>query len=95
MLVEVETHIKYHAPQTKTMKETIVQEIVKDSSRITMNFATTVGIGVNTTFVERAVHIQPPCNIELYLQEIRRACRNGQPAVATLYYNNSDVSANI
>ena len=33
MLVEVETLIKYHAPQTKTTKETIVQEIVKDSCK--------------------------------------------------------------
>lgn len=56
-------------------------------------FATTAsGMGVNTPYVERVIHIQPPCNIEL--QEIRRAGRNGQPAVATLYYNNSDISAN-
>ena len=93
MLVEVETDIKYHAPQTKTTKEIIIQEIVKDSSRIRVIFAiTALGMGVNTPYVERVIHIQPPCNIEL--QEIRRAGRNGQPAVAILYYNNSDISAN-
>ena len=57
---------QYHAPQTKTMKETIVQEIVKDSSRIRVIFATTaLRIGVNTPYVERVILIQPPCTVIL------------------------------
>jgi superfamily II DNA or RNA helicase len=86
---------QYHSPQTSLMKSTIVAEIVKNNSNIRVIFATTaLGMGVNTPFVENVIHIQPPSTMESYLQEIGRAGRSGQNAVATLYYNKSDISAN-
>ncbi|XP_057297640.1 ATP-dependent DNA helicase RecQ-like [Hydractinia symbiolongicarpus] len=86
---------QYHSPQTKLMKTTILEEIKRENSRIRIIFATTaLGMGVNTPFVMKIIHISPPSNIESYIQEIGRAARRGQPAEAILYYNNSDISTN-
>ena len=51
-------------------------------------------MGVNTPFVSEVIHITPPGNLESYIQEFGRAGRSGQDAVATLYYNNSDIAEN-
>ena len=58
-------------------------------------FATTaLGMGVNAPHVRHVIHIGPPSNLETYFQEIGRAGRCGEPAMATLYYNNSDIACN-
>ena len=44
--------------------------------------------------VTHVIHIGPPSNLECYFQELGRAGRCGQPATATLYFNNSDVASN-
>jgi superfamily II DNA helicase RecQ len=85
---------QFHSQQTTRMKEEIISEITKENSTIRVLFATTaLGMGVNAPHVNHVIHIGPPSNLESYLQEIGRAGRCGQPAVATLYFNNSDVAA--
>lgn len=86
---------QFHAPQTRGMKEDIIHEIKKKDSRIRVIFATTaLGMGVDAPYVSHIIHIGPPSNLESYLQEIGRAGRCGQPATATMYFNNSDVADN-
>ena len=68
---------------------------MKPKSNIRVIFATTaLGMGVDTPFVSEVIHITPPGNLESYIQEFGRAGRSGQDAVATLYYNNSDIAEN-
>ena len=58
-------------------------------------FATTaLGMGVNAPHVRHVIHIGPPSNLETYFQEIGRAGHCVEPAMATLYYNNSDIASN-
>ena len=78
---------QYHSPQTAEMKEEVLLEISKRNSNIRVIFATSaLGMGVNAPFIENIIHIGPPSSVEQYMQEIGRAGRKGQLAVAQLYY---------
>lgn len=87
---------QFHSPQTRKMKEAIINEIKKEHSRIRVIFATTaLGMGVDAPYVTHVIHIGPSSNLESYFQEIGRAGRcEGKQARATLYFNNSDVADN-
>ena len=86
---------QFHSQQTTRMKEEIIAEIRKEVSITRVVFATTaLGMGVNALHVRHVIHIGPPSNLETYFQEIGRAGRCGEPAMATLYYNNSDIASN-
>lgn len=87
---------QFHAPQTARMKKSIIAEIKKEDSRIRVLFATSaLGMGVNAPYVEHVIHITPPSNIESYVQETGRAGRTGIASRATLYFNKSDIGANM
>ena len=59
-------------------------------------FATiAMGFGVNISNIQQIVHITPPGTMVAYYQEIGHAGGDGLPSKATLYYNNSDIAANI
>ena len=49
------------------------------------------GMGLDCPNIRRVIHWGPSSDIELYLQETGRAGRDGQAALATLYYTNMDV----
>ena len=84
---------QFHKDYPDTMKQFIVREIVKPSSRIRLVFATiALGMGLNAPGIQRIIHCRPPTSMEKYMQEIGRAGRNGQPSEAILYYNSSDIS---
>ncbi|MCC6175078.1 MAG: RecQ family ATP-dependent DNA helicase [Chloroflexi bacterium] len=51
------------------------------------------GMGVDKPNVRRIVHAHAPRSLEGYIQEVGRAGRDGQPAVAVLLYDDSDRSA--
>ena len=52
-------------------------------------------MGFDPENVTKVVHACPPRNISQYFQEIGRAGRRGQPAVATLYYNSRNIAKNL
>ena len=84
-----------HSQKTTRMKKEIIAEIRKEVSIIRVVFATTaLGMGINVPHFRHVTHIGPPSNLETYLQEIGRAGHCGEPAMATLYYNNSDIASN-
>ena len=86
---------QFHAHTTSTMKLRVIKELNKRDSFLRVVFATTaLGMGVNTYFVEKVIHITPPSSLESYFQEIGRAGRSGCQASAQLFFNNSDIAAN-
>lgn len=52
------------------------------------------GMGFDAPNIRRVIHFKSPTSIENYLQETGRAGRDGHPAEACLYVNNTDVRAN-
>ena len=87
---------QFHASQTDEMKKEIVREIVKDKSNVRVLFATSaLGMGVDIPHVENVDHIGPPSTMESYMQQIGRAGRSDEQATATIYWNRSDIGANI
>lgn len=88
-------YAQFHASTTETMKSDILEEIKSTQSRIRVIFATTaLAMGVDAPDIRKIVHIGPPSSLEIYIQEIGRAGRNGTPAEAVLYYNKFDINRN-
>ncbi len=85
---------QYHSHYPESMKSKIIQDLRKPEPTIRLIFATVaLGMGLNAPSVRYVLHIRPPLSLETYMQEAGRAGRDGQPAVAVLYFNNSDISA--
>ena len=51
-------------------------------------------MGLDSPSIERVIHSRPPTTLEKYVQEIGRAWRSGQRALAIVYFNNSDIAPN-
>ena len=86
---------QYHKEYTELMKRHIVSEICSESSKIRFVLATvSLGMGLNAPHIRHVIHYKPPTSIEKYFQEVGRAGRDGKPAVATVYCNNTDVRSN-
>ena len=86
---------QFHAEYRETMKQHITREICSQKSRILLVFVTIVlGMGLNAPNIRKMIHYKPPKTLENYFKEIGRAGRDGVPAQATLYYNNTDVRSN-
>ncbi|XP_020913801.1 uncharacterized protein LOC110251428 [Exaiptasia diaphana] len=89
---------QYHASQTEAMKLEILDQISGKSNfrNIRVVFATVaIGLGVNLPDVRHVIHIGVPRTLEAYYQEMGRAGRDGKPATASMFYNNSDIARNV
>ena len=53
------------------------------------------GMGFDSPSVARVIHMQPPCNVLDYMQQIGRAGCVGQDAEAILHYNKNDIAQNL
>ena len=81
---------------TEIKDEFLAQLTSSQSSVIRVVFATiAMGLGVNISNIRQIIHITPPRTMVAYYQEIGHVGRDGLPSKATLYYNNSDIVANI
>jgi superfamily II DNA helicase RecQ len=86
---------QFHKETTEKLKSHIVRELCKSSSKLRLVFATVaLGMGLDAPQIRHIIHYKPPTSVEQYFQETGRAGRDGQPALATLYYNNTDVRRN-
>lgn len=86
---------QFHSPQTQEMKDEILKQLCSSESTIRVVFATVaLGMGVDIKGIRSVIHITPPYTIQAYFQETGRAGRDGQPAIAVLYYNNRDIAKN-
>ena len=85
-----------YSKQDKAVTDCILADLQSESPRFRLVFTTSVvGMGFDPPAVEHVIHARPPRNLSNYFQEVGRAGRRGQQAVATLHYRNADVSANV
>lgn len=54
--------------------------------------STSFGMGIDARHIRNVIHIGVPRTVEEYFQETGRAGRDGEPSLATMYYNGHDVS---
>ncbi|MBI5542759.1 MAG: RecQ family ATP-dependent DNA helicase [Deltaproteobacteria bacterium] len=67
------------------------QEVFMKSRRAVVVATNAFGMGVDKADLRFVVHADVPRSLEAYYQEIGRAGRDGQPALAALLFNHSDV----
>ena len=73
------------------LKERIVSGFVNPQSRLRVVIATVAfGMGLDCLCVREIIHWGPSEDIDMYVQEIGRAGRDGELAVATLFWRPSD-----
>lgn len=84
---------QYHKDYTTAMKLHIVTELKKEKPKLRLILATVaLGMGLDAPGIVRIVYCRPPTTLEKYFQEIGRAGRRGQKAIATMYINNNDLA---
>jgi ATP-dependent DNA helicase RecQ len=80
----------YHAGLPASERERVHQDFLAD--RFDAVVATTAfGMGIDKPNVRFVVHADIPGSLDSYYQEIGRAGRDGQDAVATLHYRSEDL----
>ena len=86
---------QYHNVATERIKCHVIDELRQEKSYVRLIFATiALGMGMNARNIRRIIHYKPPTNLDRYMQETGRAGRDGEPAHAILYWNNTDVRKN-
>lgn len=86
---------QFHKEYTSAMKQHIISELRKEDPKIRLVLATmALGMGLDAPGINRIIHCRPPTTLEKYFQEIGRAGRKGQKAVAVMYFNNNDLAKN-
>jgi ATP-dependent DNA helicase RecQ len=80
----------YHAGRTAGDRERIHQQFLDDELDIVVA-TTAFGMGIDKPNVSFVLHADVPEALDSYYQEIGRAGRDGNPAVAALHYRSEDL----
>ncbi|BCW69892.1 RecQ family ATP-dependent DNA helicase [Arthrobacter sp. NicSoilB8] len=80
----------YHAGRTPADRE-LVHEKFLDGSLDVVVATTAFGMGIDKPDVRFVLHADIPESLDSYYQQIGRAGRDGQPAVAVLHYRSEDL----
>ena len=84
----------YHAKIKKSEKEEVQDLFLKGEIDIicaTIAF----GMGIDKPDVRYVIHLDAPINYDDYAQQVGRASRDGQPAVAYMYYDPASYNASL
>ncbi|VDI41671.1 Hypothetical predicted protein [Mytilus galloprovincialis] len=85
---------QYHSPCTPQMKSKVLNSMAQMDSSIRLLFATEAySMGTDAPDIRRVIHAGVPSTMETYIQEIGRAGRDGNPAIAKLFFNKMDISS--
>ncbi|WP_244208500.1 RecQ family ATP-dependent DNA helicase [Arthrobacter oryzae] len=80
----------YHAGRTPAERELVHEKFL--AGRLDVVVATTAfGMGIDKPDVRFVLHADIPESLDSYYQQIGRAGRDGQPAVAVLHYRSEDL----
>jgi ATP-dependent DNA helicase RecQ len=80
----------YHAGLRKSDREEVQREYMDDELDVVVA-TTAFGMGIDKPETRFVVHAEPADSIDSYYQEVGRAGRDGQPAVAVLVYRQEDL----
>src|SRR4051794_9024749 len=80
----------YHAGLKKSEREETQEAFMADELDVVVA-TTAFGMGIDKPGVRFVVHAEPADSIDSYYQEIGRAGRDGQPALAVLVYRQEDL----
>ena len=79
---------KFDACTSLARHENIIQSFTKPDGTLRLVFATVAfSMGLDSPNVRRIVHWSPPNDLDMYVQETGRAGRDGEDAIAVLYYS--------
>ncbi|WP_270179094.1 RecQ family ATP-dependent DNA helicase [Alkalihalobacillus sp. CinArs1] len=79
----------YHAGLDSESRLLIQQQFINDELSLICS-TNAFGMGINKSNVRYVVHFHPPSNTESYLQEIGRAGRDQEPAIAIQLFTEAD-----
>ena len=83
----------FTACNTTGVKASILSSFCANHSRLRLVIATVAfGMGIDCPNVQRMIHWSSPSDVEMYIQEMGRAGRDGATAFATLFYSRKDIS---
>jgi ATP-dependent DNA helicase RecQ len=80
----------YHAGLRKSDREEVQRQFMDDELDVVVA-TTAFGMGIDKPETRFVVHAEPADSIDSYYQEIGRAGRDGEPAVAVLVYRQEDL----
>lgn len=80
----------YHAGMNKKDREAIQTAFMDDTTRVIVA-TSAFGMGIDKANVGFVYHYDIPDSVDAYYQEIGRAGRDGKPAEAVLFYQESDL----
>ncbi|MGM9927695.1 MAG: RecQ family ATP-dependent DNA helicase [Bacillus sp. (in: firmicutes)] len=81
----------YHAGMDQEQRILIQQQFLQNQLQI-ICATSAFGMGINKENVRFVIHFHMPTSMEVYVQEVGRAGRDGHPSVAILLYMNGDES---
>lgn len=85
---------QFHAEYPQHEKDVLISDLIHNRCKARVLFATVAfGLGIDIPYIRRVVHIGVPHTMEEYFQEVGRAGRDGEPAIATIYYNSYDIKS--
>ena len=85
----------YTRASTKEMNKKVLVSILTPNSKLRILIATTAfSMGIDCHDIRHIIHFGPPSTIIEYVQETGRAGRDGNPAIAQLYYGRPGIHVN-
>ena len=84
---------KFDACTAESTKAHIIKDFTDPEGKIRVIFATVAcAMGLDSPNIRHVIHWGPPPDAELYVQETRRAGRDGKFSKTILFYNRRDIS---